>query len=174
MPMTSFSQPGQFRTALAAVVALVFCAAASADDPTGEQIFKQKCQYCHGPTGEGTKRYPERLVGERSVAELSKVIAKTMPDNDPGSLSTEEAARVASYVHDAFYSPAAQARNKPARIELARLTVRQYRNAVADPVGSFRPATPHVGRSTPPSRRNTPSTAASAPPTAPWSGLTRR
>ena len=33
----------------------------------------------------------------------------------------------------------AQARNKPARIELSRLTVRQYRNAVADLVGSFRP-----------------------------------
>src|SRR5205823_814265 len=29
-------------------------------------------------------------------------------------------------------------RNRPARIELARLTVRQYRQAVADVVGSFR------------------------------------
>src|SRR5207244_12673845 len=46
--------------------------------------------------------------------------------------------KVAAYIHDAFYSPLGQARNKPARIELSRLTVRQYQNAVADLVGSFR------------------------------------
>src|SRR5207245_1416702 len=49
-----------------------------------------------------------------------------------------EAQRVAAYVYQAFYSKEAQARNKPARIELSRLTVRQYRNAVADLVGTFR------------------------------------
>ncbi len=48
--------------------------------------------------------------------------------------------QVAAYIYDAFYSKAAQARNpfRPARIELSRLTVRQYRNAVADLIGSFR------------------------------------
>jgi hypothetical protein len=49
-----------------------------------------------------------------------------------------DAQLVAAYIHGAFYSPLAQARNRPARIELSRLTVRQYRNAVADLVGSFR------------------------------------
>jgi hypothetical protein len=51
-----------------------------------------------------------------------------------------EAERVAAYIYETFYSKAAQARNPfpKARIELSRLTVRQYRNAVADLVGSFR------------------------------------
>src|SRR5208282_5617307 len=50
----------------------------------------------------------------------------------------EDARQVSSYIFDAFYSKTAQARNKPARIEFSRLTVRQYRNAVADLVGSLR------------------------------------
>ncbi|MBC7820296.1 MAG: DUF1592 domain-containing protein, partial [Planctomycetaceae bacterium] len=47
---------------------------------------------------------------------------------------------VSQFIHDTFYSPTAQARNKPVRVELSRLTVRQYRNAVADLIGSFRGA----------------------------------
>src|SRR5262249_57594948 len=69
---------------------------------------------------------------------LAKLSAETMPQDDPGSLSAEETNKVASYVYEAFYSKAAQDRNKLPRVELARLTVRQYRNAVADLVGSFR------------------------------------
>ena len=45
-----------------------------------------------------------------------------------------------TYIYDTFYSPEARVRNKPARIELSRLTVRQYQNAVADLIGSFQPA----------------------------------
>ena len=47
---------------------------------------------------------------------------------------------MAAYIYDAFYSPTARERNRPARIELARLTIRQYRYAVADLIGSFRGA----------------------------------
>ena len=117
----------------------VFCAAAAvAAEPTGEQIFKTQCATCHGPKGEGTKRTKKRLEGDRSVGQLVDVIAKTMPENDPGSLSAKEAELVAGYIHGAFYSSVARERNRPARIELARLTVRQYRNADADLLGSFR------------------------------------
>jgi len=59
----------------------------------------------------------------------------------PTKITPDEAKRVAGYAFDAFYSPAAQARNKPPRVELARLTVGQYRNAVADVVGAFRQPT---------------------------------
>ena len=45
---------------------------------------------------------------------------------------------VAAYIHEAFYSVDARVRNKPARVELSRLTVRQYQNALADLIGSFR------------------------------------
>ncbi len=61
-----------------------------------------------------------------------------MPEDDPGTCVGDDAQKVAAYVHQAFYSKAAQARNRPARIELSRLTVRQYRNAVADLIGTFR------------------------------------
>ena len=63
-----------------------------------------------------------------------------MPEDDPGTCTGPEAEKVAAYIYDAFYSRTAQARNAPARVELARLTVRQYRNAVADLIGSFREA----------------------------------
>jgi cytochrome c553 len=110
----------------------------AADAQTGETIYKNQCASCHGAAGEGAKKYPKPLIGERSVAQLAKLIGKTMPEEDPGSLSAEEAQAVAAYVHETFYSVTARERNKPARIELARLTVRQYRNAVADLIGSFR------------------------------------
>lgn len=71
------------------------------------------------------------------MADLSKYIAQTMPPG-PKKCSKEEAQKVAAYIYDAFYSPVAQARNAPARVALSRLTVRQFRNAVADVIGSFR------------------------------------
>ena len=72
--------------------------------------------------------------------ELVPLISKTMPEDDPGTCVGEDADKVAAYIYDAFYSKVAQARAKPPAIELSRLTVRQYRNAVADLIGSFRPA----------------------------------
>jgi hypothetical protein len=45
---------------------------------------------------------------------------------------------VATYVHTSFYSAIARERSRPARIELARLTVSQYRRAVTDLIASFR------------------------------------
>lgn len=111
----------------------------AAEGRTGEQIYRQLCAKCHGTAGEGTKEnYPRSLAGNRSVAQLARLIAKTMPEDDPGRCVGEDAAKVAAYIYEAFYSKEAQARNKPPRIELARLTVRQYQNVVADLVGSFR------------------------------------
>jgi mono/diheme cytochrome c family protein len=108
---------------------------------TGEQIYRQMCASCHGASGEGTDdHYPRPLIGERSVASLSKLIAKTMPEEEPGTCVGPDADKVSAYIYDAFYSKAAQAKNpmRPARIELSRLTVRQYKNALADLIGSFR------------------------------------
>jgi hypothetical protein len=107
-------------------------------EANGERIYKSQCARCHGPSGEGTKKFKRRLEGDRSVDQLADVIHKTMPESTPGSLSLKEAKAVAAYVHGTFYSRIARERNRPARIELARLTVRQYRQAVADLVGSFR------------------------------------
>ena len=131
-------------SALAAALTLCFCRielTSIADAPTGEQIYKDQCARCHGKSGEGTDdNYPDPLEGDKSVAQLTKLIHETMPDDADTKTSADDSAKVADYIYDTFYSPEARARNKPARIELSRLTVRQYQNAVADLVGSFRPA----------------------------------
>lgn len=104
-----------------------------ADDRTGEQIYRQQCARCHGERGEGTaEHHPDPLVGDRHLGDLAKVIEETMPEDAPEQCVGDDAAKVAAYIHEAFYSPIAQARNQPARFEFARLTVRQYQNAVAD------------------------------------------
>jgi cytochrome c553 len=125
---------------LALVVGAVLAPSAVAQERTGAQIYKQMCARCHGAAGEGTKKYELPLVGDKSVAQLANLIDRTMPEDDPDALDAADARKVAEYIHEAFYSAAAQARLKPPRIELARLTVRQYRNSVADLIGSFRPA----------------------------------
>ncbi|HYH63202.1 MAG TPA: DUF1592 domain-containing protein, partial [Urbifossiella sp.] len=120
---------------------LVSPALGSAQAPkSGEQLYAEHCVRCHGKDGQGAKKTIAPLAGEKSVAQLAKVIDDTMPEDDPDKLNAAESARVAEYIHGAFYSPTAQARVRPARIDLARLTVGQYRNAVADVVGAFRPA----------------------------------
>lgn len=115
-------------------------ATAAAKTRPGDQIFKQQCASCHGPKGEGSSSYKKPLTGDQSIGELSRYIAKAMPPGAKKKLSSAESASVAAFISDAFYSPVAQARNTPARIELSRLTVRQYRYAVADLIGTFRPA----------------------------------
>lgn len=112
-----------------------------AAERTGEVVYREMCASCHGANGEGTpKEYPEPLLGDKSVKELAIVIAKTMPENKPQKCSREDAELVAAYIHNAFYSPLAQARIKPARVALSRLTVRQYRESIADLFAEFRPS----------------------------------
>lgn len=107
---------------------------------SGEQIYRQRCASCHGVKGEGTKQYAKALIGNQSAIELARFISRSMPPGPGKKCSGPDAVKVAEYLYDAFYSPVAQARNRPARVELSHLTVRQYRNAVTDLVGSFRPA----------------------------------
>jgi mono/diheme cytochrome c family protein len=106
---------------------------------SGEKIYREHCSVCHGVGGEGVKdKHNHPLVGDHSLAELTNLIAKTMPEDNPGSCVGEDAHRVATYVYDRFYSPIAQARNQRARIELARLTARQHRQIVGDLIAGFR------------------------------------
>lgn len=118
---------------------LVTTAVAEQAEHPGAAVYRKVCVDCHGKNGEGVAdEYDEPLVGDRSLAALTKKIVRTMPDDDPGSLSADEAAQVAAYIYDAFYSPAAQARQRPVEIDLARLTIPQYRTMIADLIGSFR------------------------------------
>lgn len=118
----------------------------AADDRTGEQIWQAQCAKCHGVRGEGVEgEYAEPLIGDKPIGELARIIEETMPADDPGTCIGPAAAKVAAYLYDAFYSPIAQARNRPARVAFSRLTVPQYRNAVADLIASFRGAPPERG-----------------------------
>jgi cytochrome c553 len=112
--------------------------AVAAEGRTGEQIYRQQCASCHGAKGEGSDEYERALMGDRSVEQLVRFIAKSMPKNAEKKCTGEDAQKVAAYIYEAFYSKTAQARNKPPRIELSRLTVRQYRQVAADLIGTFR------------------------------------
>ena len=123
----------------------VRAAAPAAGVRGGEQIYRDDCVRCHGSHGQGVAgKYDEALFGERSVESLAKLIAKTMPEDKPGTCTGEDAQKVAAYIYDAFYSPAAHARLNPPKIDPARLTVHQYRQAVADVVGGLRGAKPQT------------------------------
>ncbi len=106
--------------------------------PNGRDIYRQRCVKCHGRAGEGVKgKYSDPLQGDWSIERLKRVIQKTMPEDAPKKCPAPEAEAVARYIYDAFYSREARDRNHPARVELARLTNRQYINTIADLLGQF-------------------------------------
>ncbi len=113
--------------------------ARAADEPDARKIYAAKCASCHGDQGQGGKKKSSRLEGDKSILELTKLIWETMPDDDPGLLSEKEAHAVATYIHESFNSQVARERNKPARISLARLTIKQYRQSLADVIWGGRP-----------------------------------
>ncbi len=104
----------------------------------GEQIYKSMCASCHGETGQGVAdAYADPLIGDDSVGQLSKVINDTMPEGEPEKCVGPDAEAVAAYIHHAFYSEAAQIRNRPPRVTLARLTADQLRQSIADIYARF-------------------------------------
>ncbi len=133
----------------AAVGLLVACASRSGETTrsgvaeaalSGAKIYHDQCIRCHGENGQGVAgKYDETLHGERSIESLAKYVARTMPEDTDEKVTPAEARAVAEYMHGTFYSPAARANLNPAKIDLSRLTVRQYRESVADLIGSFRP-----------------------------------
>ncbi len=122
-----------------AVFALSLRGTNAADEHPGKAIYAKLCASCHGDDGQGTvDNYPEALAGDRPLAGLARVITKSMPEGEADVCVGEDSQAVAAYIYDAFYSPVAQARIRPPRVKLARLTNTQYRNSVADLIGLFR------------------------------------
>ncbi len=114
---------------------------------TGQQVYAQQCAGCHGAKGEGSKAYKKPLMGDKSIGQLARYISQAMPPGPGKKCSVPDSEKVSAYLHAEFYSPLAQARNRPARVELSRLTVKQFRNATADLIASFRPtARPAAGQ----------------------------
>jgi hypothetical protein len=107
----------------------------------GATVFKNRCASCHGDKAQGGPGYQKPLVGSRSIVELASFIKQSMPPG-PKKCPVAEAEPVATYLYNNYYSAIAQERNRPARVTLARLTVRQFRNAVADLVGNYHSVIP--------------------------------
>ena len=78
------------------VIGNCFTASALADELSqGREIYQQKCAMCHGPSGEGVAdKYDEMLHGQRSLAELIKVIEETMPDENAEDCTGDDARKV--------------------------------------------------------------------------------
>jgi cytochrome c553 len=123
------------------VLAAAWAATATAAHP-GAAIYAEHCARCHGANGQGTPEVPAALAGERSLNQLAAYVDETMPEDDPAQVTGAAARQVAEWMHGAFYSAVARDRDRPARVELQRLTVRQHRSVLADVVGSFRKAPP--------------------------------
>src|SRR5207245_5417139 len=104
----------------------------------GREIFRQLCAKVHGRSGEGVKgKYDDALRGDWPIEKLTRYIDKNMPDDAPEKCVGQDAQTVARYIYDAFYSREARLRNHPPRVELVRLTNRQYLNSVADLIKHF-------------------------------------
>ena len=99
----------------------------------GQRIYSQQCQICHGKNGiGGTDGYTDPLTGDASINELTELISDTMPEEDPDLCVADDAKAVATYIHETFYSEAAQLRNRPAQQHFSRLTGTQLRQSLAD------------------------------------------
>jgi mono/diheme cytochrome c family protein len=114
--------------------------------PQGQLIYQERCASCHGDRGEGVAgAYDEQLVGDMSLPELAKVIHDTMPEGEPEACRDGDARVVAAYIHDAFYSEAAQVRNNPPRFRVAHFTGLQLRRSLADIYAHFQSLMPPLG-----------------------------
>ncbi len=111
---------------------------------SGEAIYAEHCASCHGKNGEGVEdEVDEPLHGDRPLVSLARYIDRKMPEDEPELLNAEESARVAEYIYGKFYSAEARAKNAPPqKAAFARLTNRQFRESVADLIGSFGKFTP--------------------------------
>jgi mono/diheme cytochrome c family protein len=136
----SLLNAGQARS----VAAGVYSAAQAA---RGERIYRAQCGECHGRAMEGAIGPP--LVGEsflanwsaRPIADVVDKIQKTMPFEQPGSLSREQSADLLSYMLQAGKFPAGPAELSEAmlaQIVLPTVNARPAR-AVATSAGANLP-----------------------------------
>ncbi len=124
-------------TATDAASSVADSAGDSAGDSLGQQIFQEHCIRCHGDRGQGSEQHRDPLHGDLPIEDLARYIDETMPEEEPGLVVGDDARQVAQYIYDQFYSPAAQRLRSTSRVELSRLTVRQFQESVADLLGSF-------------------------------------
>jgi hypothetical protein len=110
----------------------------------GAVLYEQQCAKCHGADGRGVAgAHDDPLQGDATIDQLAQRIADTMPEDAPEACVGDDARQVAAFIYHEFYSVAARQSKGwwvAPRVDLARLTVPQHRNAIADLIGSFTPA----------------------------------
>lgn len=134
IPLPALTLGASLFVAAAAILAPAQDPPAADEDPQlakGRELYKARCMSCHGENGQGGKGYRRPLAGSKTLAELNKYIQENMPPKGK-RLSEDESRLVGSFVYETSYSALAQERNRPARIALSRLTVRQHQNALSD------------------------------------------
>jgi len=88
--------------ALGGLLSISVHAQSAADATRGQELFKQRCAACHGETLQGLVGPP--LTGEAfarvwgNASELQQKIQKTMPQDDPGSLTAAQAGDLAAFI----------------------------------------------------------------------------
>ena len=69
----------------------------------GRTVYRKTCTSCHGDQGQGVAdAYEEPLVGDKTVGELTTLIAETMPEGESAKCVGEDADAVARFVHYSF------------------------------------------------------------------------
>jgi mono/diheme cytochrome c family protein len=88
----------------------------------GEQRFQQACSTCHSIEEQAGSLRTRWSSG--TLADLFKVIATTMPQNNPGSLTSEDyASIVAFYLRQSGHSPGPnELPSDPAQLARMRLS----------------------------------------------------
>lgn len=106
---------------------------------SGQSIYLNQCMKCHGDRGEGVEQVNENpLRPSLSFDELKQSIIDTMPEDDPDLCVGEDAELVARYIYEEIFHYDSTVDEATASIDLSRLTVRQYRNSIADLLASFK------------------------------------
>jgi hypothetical protein len=108
-----------------------------ANSPSGKKLYAQHCAECHGEKGEGVEdEYSKPLVGDWPITKLIHYVDKTMPDYDPDLVKGKEANAISRFLYESFYKKP-ELFKKDSKVQLARLTKRQYRQSVTDLFGQF-------------------------------------
>ncbi len=139
------SESVAIRWCCAWVFCVVFATALRGQEPShpGQAIYSKHCASCHGNNGEGVEdKCDDPLQGERSLSSLTRYIDRNMPEGEEHLVVGDDARQVAEYIMGAFYSAEARAKRPSPKMAFARLTNRQFRESVADLLGSFSPQNP--------------------------------
>ena len=80
--------------------------------------------------------YSKPLVGDWSINKLINYVDETMPDYDPKLVTGSDAETISRYVYQSFYRKP-ELFSKKEKIQLSRLTNRQFRQSVADLFSQF-------------------------------------